>query len=56
MFCAAMHAGGVDPVDPSTLDSKVLIGYQGWFTCPEDGLSLLDTLLDRPEGSGRVPS
>lgn len=24
-------------VDPSTLDHKVLIGYQGWFTCPSDG-------------------
>jgi hypothetical protein len=25
------------PVDPSTLDNKVLVGYQGWFTCPQDG-------------------
>jgi hypothetical protein len=25
-----------DP-DPSTLDKKVLLGYQGWFTCPADG-------------------
>lgn len=25
-----------DP-DPSTLDKKVLLGYQGWFTCPGDG-------------------
>jgi len=24
-------------VDPSTLENKVLIGYQGWFTCPDDG-------------------
>ena len=24
-------------VDASTLDRKVLIGYQGWFTCPSDG-------------------
>src|SRR5258707_12045483 len=36
MFCrAAVHAAG--PVDASTLDNKVLIGYQGWFTCPDDG-------------------
>src|SRR5258708_26325591 len=36
MFCraAAQATGGVDV---STLDNKVLIGYQGWFTCPEDG-------------------
>jgi hypothetical protein len=26
-----------EQVDPSTLDRKVLVGYQGWFTCPEDG-------------------
>jgi hypothetical protein len=31
---AALHAA--DTVDPSTLDGKVLIGYQGWFTCPSD--------------------
>ena len=24
-------------VDPSTLDNKVLLGYQGWFACPQDG-------------------
>src|ERR1039457_7608407 len=36
MFCqAALQAAGA--VDASTLDNKVLIGYQGWFTCPEDG-------------------
>src|SRR5580765_142014 len=32
---AALHAAG--GVDPNTLDNKVLIGYQGWFTCPSDG-------------------
>jgi hypothetical protein len=32
LLCSAAHA-----VDPSTLDNKVLIGYQGWFTCPTDG-------------------
>lgn len=26
-----------DVVDPSTLNHKVLVGYQGWFTCPSDG-------------------
>ena len=35
MFCAAIHAAG--GVDPSTLDGKVLLGYQGWFDCPNDG-------------------
>jgi hypothetical protein len=36
LFCqAALLAAG--DVDPSTLDKKVLIGYQGWFTCPADG-------------------
>jgi hypothetical protein len=36
MLCpVALHAAGT--VDPSTLDNKVLIGYQGWFTCPSDG-------------------
>jgi hypothetical protein len=36
MSCrAALQAAGA--VDPSTLDNKVLIGYQGWFTCPDDG-------------------
>src|SRR5215469_7543357 len=35
MFCGpALHASGA--VDPSTLDGKVLLGYQGWFTCPQD--------------------
>ena len=26
-----------DVVDPSTIGHKVLVGYQGWFTCPSDG-------------------
>jgi len=24
-------------VDPTTLDRKLLMGYQGWFACPSDG-------------------
>lgn len=27
-------------VDPSTLDRKLLFGYQGWFACPRDGTSI----------------
>src|SRR5207248_2188067 len=27
-----------DVVDSSTLDGKVLFGYQGWFGCPDDAL------------------
>src|SRR5690349_4053968 len=30
----AVRAAG--RVDSSTLDNKVLLGYQGWFTCPQD--------------------
>ena len=26
-----------DAVDPSTLNRKMLLGYQGWFACPGDG-------------------
>jgi hypothetical protein len=27
-------------VDPGTMDGKLLLGYQGWFGCPEDGSPL----------------
>lgn len=27
-------------VDPSTLDRKLMMGYQGWFACPGDGSAL----------------
>src|SRR5580704_7558451 len=30
-------AEGAASVDASTLDNKVLLGYQGWFACPQDG-------------------
>jgi hypothetical protein len=32
MMAAAL--GAAERVDPSTLDGKVLFGYQGWFNCP----------------------
>ena len=31
--------GGAQGLDPSTLDGKVLLGYQGWFRCPGAGTS-----------------
>jgi hypothetical protein len=33
-FFGAHAAAGVDP---TTLEGKVLLGYQGWFNCPGDG-------------------
>jgi hypothetical protein len=33
--CSCLRAAG--SVDPSTLNGKVLLGYQGWFNCPGDG-------------------
>jgi hypothetical protein len=33
-------ARGGTPVDASTLERKLLFGYQGWFGCPEDGSPL----------------
>lgn len=38
LLCTVARAQPLAPgvVDPSTLDRKVLIGYQGWFTCPSD--------------------
>ncbi|KAI3616130.1 xylosidase arabinosidase, partial [Moniliophthora roreri] len=28
--------------DPSTINNKFLVGYQGWFTCPGDGTPITD--------------
>ena len=33
----AAAATAADRVDPTTLDAKVLFGYQGWFDCPTPG-------------------
>jgi hypothetical protein len=33
-FC--VRGAAVDTVDSSTIDKKVLVGYQGWFLCPTD--------------------
>ena len=34
-FCSALQAERT--VDPTTMDRKLLMGYQGWFACPGDG-------------------
>ncbi len=43
-------------VDATTLDGKVLCGYQGWFNTPGDGTSFGFTHwgrgLERPESAG----
>ena len=35
LACGRLRAA--DRVDASTLEGKVLLGYQGWFSCPGDG-------------------
>jgi len=37
VLLAVVSVAAADRVDPSTLDGKVLFGYQGWFDCPSDG-------------------
>jgi len=38
MFLTLLAAtASATAVDSTSLDGKVLIGYQGWFTCPNDG-------------------
>ncbi len=34
---SATATGVATEVDPSTLDGKLMFGYQGWFGCPGDG-------------------
>jgi len=36
-FCILASATAAQAVDFTTLDGKVLLGYQGWFNCPGDG-------------------
>lgn len=40
LFISTLACGwlrAADRVDASTLEGKVLLGYQGWFSCPGDG-------------------
>jgi hypothetical protein len=37
---AAVQSGGRAVVDATTLERKLLFGYQGWFGCPGDGSPL----------------
>ncbi|HEY6989419.1 MAG TPA: hypothetical protein VH369_13585, partial [Bryobacteraceae bacterium] len=36
-FLSALSIDAANRIDPSTLNGKVLLGYQGWFSCPGDG-------------------
>ena len=36
----AQFVKAADTVDPSTLTGKLIMGYQGWFNCPNDGTSV----------------
>ena len=37
LACGAAFAAAPGDPDPTTLDKKVLLGYQGWFNCAGDG-------------------
>lgn len=37
LLLALVSSGGAQNIDPSSLDGKVLLGYQGWFRCPGGG-------------------
>src|SRR5881392_1037812 len=37
---APARAAGAADVDPTTLEGKLMFGYQGWFACPGDGSPL----------------
>jgi hypothetical protein len=36
MMAASNLGRAAEPVDPSTLYGKMIMGYQGWFSCPGD--------------------
>lgn len=40
MLALASASGAQDKVDATTLDGKVLFGYQGWFRTPGDGANV----------------
>ena len=37
VFLSTLSIDAANRIDPSTLNGKVLLGYQGWFGCPGDG-------------------
>ncbi|MCP5114510.1 MAG: xylosidase/arabinosidase [bacterium] len=37
LLLLTVGAAAAQTVDPSTIEGKVLFGYQGWFNCPGDG-------------------
>lgn len=37
LMFAGTSARAADRVDPGTLTGKMIVGYQGWFNCPNDG-------------------
>ena len=41
LLAFAWHSAGARTrVDSSTLTRKLIMGYQGWFACPDDGARL----------------
>jgi hypothetical protein len=37
LLCVLASAAAAQAVDFTTLDGKVLLGYEGWFNCPGNG-------------------